>query len=72
MGPCHHGMARAQIAYRGTASNIVGSCEYIEYVVTDSRQGVILPAWGLGKVLTTPYRKNWSRHKTDIRASDLG
>ena len=29
-GPCHHGMARPQIADRGTASDKEGSCEYIE------------------------------------------
>jgi len=27
MGPCHHGMARPQVADRGTASNKEGSCE---------------------------------------------
>jgi len=34
VGPCHHGMARRQVADRGTASNMDGSC--------DSRQGVVL------------------------------
>ena len=28
--PCHHGMARPQVADGGTASNMEGSCEYIE------------------------------------------
>jgi hypothetical protein len=27
VGPCHHGMARPQIADGGTASDIEGSCE---------------------------------------------
>jgi len=27
MGPCHHGMARPQVADRGTASDKEGSCE---------------------------------------------
>ena len=27
VGPCHHGMARPQVADGGTASNMVGSCE---------------------------------------------
>ena len=27
VGPCHHGMARPQVADRGTASDKVGSCE---------------------------------------------
>ena len=30
VGPCHHGMARPQVADRGTASDKQGSCEYIE------------------------------------------
>ena len=29
VGPCHHGMARPQVAYKGTASDKEGSCEYI-------------------------------------------
>jgi hypothetical protein len=28
VGPCHHGMARPQVADGGTASNMEGSCEY--------------------------------------------
>ena len=31
--PCHHGMARPQIADEGTASSMEGSCEYIEKAV---------------------------------------
>jgi len=27
VGPCHHGMARPQVADRGTASDREGSCE---------------------------------------------
>jgi hypothetical protein len=27
VGPCHHGMVRPQVADRGTASYIEGSCE---------------------------------------------
>jgi len=30
VGPCHHGMARPQVADRGTASDKEGSCEKIE------------------------------------------
>ena len=30
MGPCHHGMARPQVADGGTASDMEGSCECIE------------------------------------------
>ena len=29
-GPCHHGMARPQVADGGTVSNMECSCEYIE------------------------------------------
>ena len=27
VGPCHHGMARPQVANGGTASDMQGSCE---------------------------------------------
>jgi hypothetical protein len=27
LGPCHHGMARPQVADGGTASDMEGSCE---------------------------------------------
>jgi hypothetical protein len=30
VGPCHHGMALPQVADGGTASDMEGSCEYIE------------------------------------------
>jgi hypothetical protein len=30
MRPCHYGMTRPQVADGGTASNMEGSCEYIE------------------------------------------
>ena len=30
VGPCHHGMARPQVAVGGTASDMEGNCEYIE------------------------------------------
>jgi hypothetical protein len=45
-GPCHHGMARLQVADGGTASKMEGSCEYIEYAVADSRQEVVLQLGG--------------------------
>ena len=35
-------MARPHVADGGTASNVEGSCEYIELAVADSRQGVVL------------------------------
>jgi hypothetical protein len=30
VGPCHHGMARHQVADRGMVSSMEGSCEYIK------------------------------------------
>jgi hypothetical protein len=57
-------MARHQVADGGTASKMEGGCEYIEFAVADSLQGVVLPAWGLGDVLTTPQRKNWRSYET--------
>jgi hypothetical protein len=45
-------MALPRVADGGTASNVEGSCEYIEYAIVDSRQGLILQL-GLGEVLTT-------------------
>jgi len=30
VSPCYHSMARPQVAYGGMASNMEGSCEYIE------------------------------------------
>jgi hypothetical protein len=30
VGPCHHSRARSQVADGGTASDMEGSCEYIE------------------------------------------
>ena len=30
VGPCHHGMAHPQVVDGGTASDMDGSCEYIE------------------------------------------
>jgi len=38
-------MARPQIANGGPASNVEGSCEYIEEAVAEFRQGVVLQDW---------------------------
>ena len=65
MGPCQHAMARFQVADGGTASNVKGSCEYIEKKSSHgqpTRGGP--PAWGLGEVLTTHHRKNISSYGT--------
>ena len=47
MGPCHHGMTRPQVVDGGTASNLEGRGEYIEYAVADSQQEVVLQHGGL-------------------------
>jgi hypothetical protein len=41
-------MARPQVADGGTASNVEGSCEYIEKAVADRRQVVVLQGVGRG------------------------
>ena len=48
VGSFHHGMARPQVADRGTASDKEGSCEKIESAVADSRRGVFLQL-GVGR-----------------------
>jgi len=47
----HNGMARPQAADGGTASSMRGSCEYIEYAVVDSQQGVVLQLGGWARCL---------------------
>jgi len=42
VGPCHHGMACPQAVNGGTASNMEGSCKYIEQEVADSRQRAVI------------------------------
>jgi hypothetical protein len=38
------------------------NCEYTEYIIANSRQGVVLQFRGLGEGLTTPRRKNSARY----------
>jgi hypothetical protein len=52
-------MARRQVADEGTASNMEGSCEYINKQSRTPKKGCP-SAWGLCEVLTTPHRKNVS------------
>jgi hypothetical protein len=64
-GPCHHGMARPQVADGGTAYNMEGSCEYTDYAAADNRQGVVLRlgGWVVANILNTRPRtagKGWS------------
>jgi len=71
LGPCHHGMSRPQVADGGTASNMEGSCEYIEKSSRGQPTKGGPPAWELGDVLTT-YRKNVSCYEMFIqKVSDL-
>jgi hypothetical protein len=46
-------MALPRVADGGTASNMEGSCEYIEQAVADNRQGVVLQlgVWVRGEQL---------------------
>jgi len=39
-------MARPQVADGGAASNVEGSCKYIELAVAYSRQGIVLQLGG--------------------------
>jgi len=49
-------MARPQVADGETAFNMEGSCECIEQVVADSRQGVV-SSLGVGRGAKSPHRK---------------
>jgi hypothetical protein len=64
-------MARSQVADGGTASIVDGSCEYIEYTVADSRQGVVLQlgSWASCK---TSHRKNISCYEIFTHQSSKG
>jgi len=42
-------MASPQVADGGTASNMEGTCEYIEYTVLDGRRWVVVPLGGLAR-----------------------
>jgi hypothetical protein len=42
VGPCHHSMARPQVADQERAADMEGSCERIELAVAEGRQGVVL------------------------------
>jgi hypothetical protein len=43
-------MAHPQVADGGMASNMEGSCEYIEYALVDNQQGVVLQL-GVSQIL---------------------
>ena len=49
MGPCHHGMARPQVADGGTASSMEGSREYIQKSSPGQWTKGGPPAWGAGR-----------------------
>jgi hypothetical protein len=44
-------MARPQFTEGGTACNMEGGCEFIEYAFAESRQGVVLQFRVLGEML---------------------
>jgi hypothetical protein len=62
-------MARPQVVDGETASDIEGSCEYIEYAVVDSRRGVVIQIGGFYEVLTITHLKNCSFYETDTLVS---
>ena len=66
-GSCHHCIARPQVSVGGTASNMEGSCEYIEKSCRGKPTRGDPPAWGLGEVLTNPHRKNVSSYEPFIQ-----
>jgi hypothetical protein len=72
VGPCHHGMARPQVADGGTASNMGGG-ELRIYRISirgqPTRGGP--PALGLGEGLTTTHRENVSLLR-NIHTQSLG
>jgi hypothetical protein len=58
LDPCHHGMARPQVADGGEGLQIWRVAANIYWIISrgqPTRGG--RPAWGLGGVLTTPHRK---------------
>jgi hypothetical protein len=55
VGPCHHGMARPQVADGGDALHFSRAVANILNKQSRTRGGP--PAWGLGVGLTTPHRK---------------
>jgi hypothetical protein len=61
-------MAYPQAAEGGTASNMEGSCEYIDRG-KPTRGGP--PTCGLGEELTTPHCENWPCYKMDTCAMGL-
>ena len=62
-------MAHLQVVDEGSASNMVGSCEYIEKRSRGQPTRGGLPAWGLGEMLTTPRRKTYQVIKISQRKS---
>ena len=64
MDPSHNDKTRPQVANGGTASNMEDSCEYTELNSRGQPTKCGPPAWGLGKMLKTPHRKNWLCYET--------
>jgi hypothetical protein len=58
--PCHHGMARPQVADGGDGLQIwrVAANILYEYKQSQTADKVWSSSWGLGVGLTTPYREN--------------
>jgi hypothetical protein len=64
-------MARIQVVDGGTASNMEGSCEYIELVVADSGHGLVLQV-GFGRSSNNSSPKKVSYYEMFTqKASDM-
>jgi hypothetical protein len=57
VGPCHHGMARPQVADGGTASNMEVAVNKLNKQPRTADEGWSSSLGGLDEVLTTPLRK---------------
>jgi hypothetical protein len=69
--PCHHGMARPQVADGGKVSRYGGQLRIYSISSRGQPRRVGPPAWELGVVLTTPHRNKIICCKMFQSASDL-
>jgi len=68
VGPCHHGMASPRLA-DGEQPPMLLRIYWTSSHGQQTRGSP--PAWGLGKVLTTPHWNIWLCYETWTLASDL-
>jgi hypothetical protein len=70
--PCHHGMARRQVADGGDGLQIWRVAANISNKQSRTADRGSPPAWGLGGRLTTPHRKNSNLLRNNITEDWLG